>query len=643
MLSKSKKREALKNTVRTRAVSISVSRQDDTDSNTLSFVFVSNDNAGVRYDWGSGEYYNEILDVTGAKVHRLNTFFKDHLRSVDSAVGKISNVRVEDMQLIGDVTFGSDEDSQRIFRKYSEGILTDVSIGYEIRKYNVKPSANNERDNVTVTEFDIFEVSAVGIGFDSGAKKRSDDENLLTGDSDMNEELLQRIDALEKLVKRTSDEDKELKELSIRKDAEVLAENERLKAENADMKRRSDIIATAMKYGTNVELRDKFIADTTKSVVDFQVAILESRAAETVGHTSKVDEVDSRKKMIDAMVDGLALRVGANISTPHADADKYRYASLVSIGNALLPEKNKSLNPVEVAERSLLTGDFPLLLQAVGARVLTSEFEAQTATFKMWMNQVDVPDFRVMSELTTSVGGGRLDKTLENGDLKELSGTEKAESWKIRSFGNKFVLTREMIINDDLGNFTNLLATFGRMAINTANGISYDILQLKGDYATYKMADGLSVYAAGRNNSATDALSPAALSAGRLAMSKHKASDGKTPLNIRPKYLIVSPALEETAREILGATNKISSTANTGEINVHQNSLILIVDAEIESDTAWYLVAERRTLKMGYLAGTNRSPVVKLNDSSLIRTTFEGVFDVGVMVEDYRGLYRGNV
>lgn len=643
MLSKSQKREALKNTVRTRAVSISVSRQDDTDSNTLSFVFVSNDNAGVRYDWGSGEYYNEILDVTGAKVHRLNTFFKDHLHSVDSAVGKISNVRVEDMQLIGDVTFGSDEDSQRVLSKYSEGILTDVSIGYEIRKYDVKPSANNERDNVTVTDFDIFEVSAVGVGFDSGAKKRSDDENLLMGDSSMNEELLQRIAALEKLVNRTSDEDKELKGLSVRKDAEVLAENERLRAENADMKRRSDIIATAMKYGTNVELRDKFITDTTKSVIDFQVAILESRAAETVGHTSKVDEVDSRKKMIDAMVDGLALRVGANISTPHADSEKYRYASLVSIGNALLPEANKSLNPIEVAERSLLTGDFPLLLQAVGARVLTSEFEAQTATFKMWMKQVDVPDFRVMSELTTSVGGGRLDKTLENGDLKELSGTEKAEQWKIRSFGNKFVLTREMIINDDLGNFTNLLATFGRMAINTANGISYDILQLKGDYANYKMADGVSVYAAGRNNSATDALSPAALSAGRLAMSKHKASDGKTPLNIRPKYLIVSPALEDTAREILGATNKISSTANTGEINVHQNSLILIVDAEIESDTAWYLVAEHRTLKMGYLAGTNRSPVVKLNDSSLIRTTFEGVFDVGVMVEDYRGLYRGNV
>jgi phage major head subunit gpT-like protein len=346
--------------------------------------------------------------------------------------------------------------------------------------------------------------------------------------------------------------------------------------------------------------------------------------------------------MIDAMVDGLALRVGAKLNKPHADADKYRHAPLIAIGNALLAEEQRSYNPSEVAERSLLSGDFPLLLQSVGARVLTSEFEAQTATFKAWMKEVDVPDFRVMTDLTSSIGGGRLDKTLENGDLKELSGNEKGEQWKLESFGNKFILTREMLINDDLGNFTNMIATFGRMAMTTANGIAYDLLQNKGDYSAYKMSDGSGMYVASRNNSATDALSATALSAGRLAMSKHKSIDGKTPLNITPKYLIVSPALEVTAREILGALSKVGAD-NVNVPNVHQNSYELIVDPEIESDTAWYLLADYRTLKMGYLAGTNRSPVTKVNDSTVSRTIYEGVFDIGVVAEDYRGLYRGNV
>jgi len=170
------KREVLKGISHTRGVSITNTRADDLPANTLSFVFVSNDNGGQRYDWSSGETYTEELDVLGASSSRLNTFFKNHNRSVDDAIGKISNVRVTDGMVVGNVTFGTDDESQRIFSKYSEGILTDVSIGYEIRDYTVTRGADNEQDTVLVTDFDIFEVSAVGIGFDSGAKKREKEE-----------------------------------------------------------------------------------------------------------------------------------------------------------------------------------------------------------------------------------------------------------------------------------------------------------------------------------------------------------------------------------------------------------------------------------------------------------------------------------
>ena len=635
--------EALKDVTRTKGVSVSVSRDADSD-NTLSFVFVSNDNGGKRYDWGTGDYYTEELVVGGANLERLNTFFKDHHRSVDSAVGKVGNPRVEGGQLIGDVTFGTDDGSQRVFSKYLEGILTDVSIGYEIRDYEVVQGADNELDTVRVTNFDIFEVSAVGIGFDGGAKKREKDENV--GSSKMNKEELERFLALQAMVERTADETAEMKKLMVirdNKELELETERKRLLDENIELKRQADVNATCDAHNVSSSERKAFIDNKDMNIDAVRAKILADLEGVTPPHSQKIDNPNARSNMIDGMVDALAMRAGANIENPHADAEKYRYASLVSIGNLLLPESERSFNPSEVAERSLLTGDFPLLLQSVGARVLTTEFEAQTASYKAWMKEVDVPDFRVMTDLTTSTGGGRLDKTLENGDLRELSGTEKGESWKIESFGNKFVLTREMIINDDLGNFTNLIATFGQMAMTTANGIAYDILQGKGDYSSYKMADGSGIYVGARNNSATAILSPDAISAGRLAMSKHMSVDGNTPLNITPKYLIVTPALEQVAREILGATNKISADANTGEINVHQNSLELIVDSEITSDTAWYMLADRRTFKMGFLQGTNRSPVTKLNDTSISRTIYEGVFDIGATVEDYRGLYRGNV
>ena len=639
MPKKMNKREALLNQTHTRAMGVSVSRSGDTD--TLEFVFVSDDNGGTRFDWGSGEYYTEELDVNGANVERLNTFFKDHWRNVDSAVGKVHDVRVDNGQLVGKVTFGSDEDSQRVFSKYNEGILTDVSIGYEIRDYKVSVSAENERDVVTVSDFDIFEVSAVGIGFDSGAKKRSEDNFI--EDRIMTEDQLQRLAELEAMSKRTKKELEELKDLEAKRDAEKKekddTEKRDLKAQISEMKREKEVNAIALSHG---ERGAKLLAgNATATPEEFRALLLDEIAKDQPNQTIMQDD-NTRGKMIDAIVDGLALRVGAGaLKNPHADSHLYRGASLSTIANLLLPESDRSFDANIVAERALVSGQFPLLLLSVGNRVLEAEFEAQSQTYKAWVKEVDVPDFRSNIDIVTG-RGGRLDKTLENGDLKELGISESAESWALESFGNKFVLTRQMIINDDLGAFTNLIAEFGAMAMTTANGIVYDILSSKGSYSNYKMADGSAIFnTTTHKNKASVALSPASLSAGRLAMSKHKSIDGKTALNIKPKYLIVGAGLEQTAREILGATNKIDPDANTGEINVHQNSLELVVDYEL-NDTEWYLSAERRTIKVGYLAGTNRQPSVKMNDSTLVRTTFEGLFDLGVVAEDYRGLYQGN-
>ncbi len=636
------KKEMLRNLTRTRSVGCIAQRsaeQGQTDS-TLTFTFVSDDNAGMRYDWGSGEYYNEILDVNGANTSRLKTFFKDHVRNVDGALAKVTNTRVENGQLIGDVTFGSDVDSQRIYTKYAEGILTDVSIGYEIRDYKIEQGANNERDNVTVTSYEVFEVSAVGIGFDKGANKR--EEELNGGDIDMNKKLQARLVELSANMERTAEENKELTGLMALRDSEELARAEELKtmkAENANLLRQAGLQALAERHGVDKTELQTYLDDATKTTDMLRDAILEKRVETTP--TIIPSQLDADTNMRMAIKDGLALRAGITVEKPHPDAEQYRYASLISIGNALLPENDRSMNPNTVAERSLLTGDFPLMLQSIGARVLTSEFEANTGSYKVWCKEVDVPDFRVMTDVTGSMGGGRLAKVKENGDLVELGGKESAETWKIGSYGNTFILTREAMINDDLGTFTGLIAGFGEMAQRTANGIAYDVLQQKGDFLNYKMGDGSGVFIAGRNNSATDVLSSNALSAGKLAMSKHLGLDGKTPLNIAPKFLIVPPALEVTALEILGAMNKLGAD-NTGVPNVNKSAYVLVVDAEISSDTAWYLLAERRTIKLGFLAGTNRSPVVKTNDSSISRTKLEGVFDIGGVVEDYKGMYRGN-
>ena len=183
------KRDALLGVLHARAESIPPSTNEENDRK-LTFTIISPDNDGMRYDWYSGESYVERLDPLGAKTDRLNTFFKDHNRGVDDAIGKVESVRMDGDSLKADVVFGSDADS--ILTKYREGVLTDVSIGYAINTYEVE-EREGEADVVTVTEFDIYELSAVGIGFDRGAKHERAMDNI---DEKQLREIGKRLDTV---------------------------------------------------------------------------------------------------------------------------------------------------------------------------------------------------------------------------------------------------------------------------------------------------------------------------------------------------------------------------------------------------------------------------------------------------------------
>ena len=177
---------------------------DDT-KRLIPFIIVSKDNAGLRYDWYSDEIYEERLDVKGATFDTLRTFFKDHEMSVDTAIGRIENTRIEGGEIKCDVIFGSDEDSDTIYRKFREGILSDVSIGYSIQEV-VETEREGQVTEVLVTKFNILELSAVWRGFDKNATIGRSKENLkeevtqneeTESDSLLKEKRKREIDLLE--------------------------------------------------------------------------------------------------------------------------------------------------------------------------------------------------------------------------------------------------------------------------------------------------------------------------------------------------------------------------------------------------------------------------------------------------------------
>lgn len=166
------KNKRLIDSLRTRKFERSASIISDainTETRTISFIIVSNQNAGDRFDWWEGQAFIEEIDPNGADTSRLRTFFTDHNPTSLNAIGRITNIRLDtDGQIKCDVVFGTSTMANEIFTRYVEGILTDVSIGYNIDDV-VETEKKGEPTHVMVTRFTILELSSVWSGFDSGA------------------------------------------------------------------------------------------------------------------------------------------------------------------------------------------------------------------------------------------------------------------------------------------------------------------------------------------------------------------------------------------------------------------------------------------------------------------------------------------
>lgn len=159
----------------------------DVGSRSVTAV-VASETPVLKPDWAREEMVPEILLMSGFiganKVPLLNS----HSRwSTDDVLGSVDGIRVENDQLIGTVTFS--ETADRAFRLVSEGHLTDVSIGYQIKERTYVPKGETlvirERPfrgpaNV-VTRWAVKEVSVTPIGADVTAKFRELEEPIFGG------------------------------------------------------------------------------------------------------------------------------------------------------------------------------------------------------------------------------------------------------------------------------------------------------------------------------------------------------------------------------------------------------------------------------------------------------------------------------
>ena len=73
-------------------------------------------------------------------------------------------------------------------------------------------------------------------------------------------------------------------------------------------------------------------------------------------------------------------------------------------------------------------------------------------------------DFRAKTRLMLDSAGIGLERVNEHGEFKSGTMAEAAESYRLETFGRIFGITRQALVNDDVGAFTDLPRRLGQAA-----------------------------------------------------------------------------------------------------------------------------------------------------------------------------------
>lgn len=604
-------------------------------------ILISTETPLRRVDYWSGEAYDEVLlhgqeniDLTRAQNAKLR-WMHGSGKYGELPLGRLENVRIENKELRATAHFSeANPDAEMFWRMVEEGTLSEISVGGKKQDVRIT-QREGDVPLVEVVRWEFQEASLVDIGADPKAGiGRS--ENFNEGDIMDKLEILRR--ELDALKSGGADQDAINRKIDeVNKEAgRVAADKQKVEAKLADLQRRESIrtIAEAHAGLIDGDELNRALEDPKMDENAFARALLAKKVEKQAD--VKFTKTDAEANISRSVAQGLIMRFGGKIENPDADAHKYVGASMLEIARAITGYDG--FDKEGLIQRAMSTSDFPILLSNVANKMLDLAYTEANATFDVWTQAVDVKDFKqgVAAHMQT---GGKLQKIAENGELKNIEFGENGETFKLETYGAKFRVTRQMLINDDLGAFQKFFDEFGVMARRSANSIVYDLLQGRGDFKNYKMSDGKAIFDATshENYDATGAvISTAPLTSARTKMRRQEENGVK--LNITPKYLLVSPENETAALQLLHSESDPSATHN-GVVNVHRNTLDIVVESELEA-TPWYLAAPRRTIKVLYLQGTGRKPIVRESDRNLSGVTFECVFDFGVYAEDFRGLYK---
>ncbi|HWW46552.1 MAG TPA: hypothetical protein VNZ94_01780 [Xanthobacteraceae bacterium] len=422
--------------------------------------------------------------------------------------------------------------------------------------------------------------------------------------------------------------------------------------------RSSEITSLALRHAMPVDFATQHIGAGT-SIDEVRKLVLDE-----VAKRSSQTQINSRVQVItdegDTIRSAVETAIGhrANPASVKIEGDNPARAwlgmSLLEMGRSFVEETTgqrlRGLGRFELAGRLLgldsglrsggmmSTSDFPAILANVVSKRMRNAYEVAPQNWRPLGRQSNAPDFKQRAVVQLS-NLPQFKKVNEGGEFQYAGLSEGQEVYSLGTYGRIVAVTRQTLINDDLGAFDRLPTLLGRAAAETEASIFWAIIT-----GNAQMGDSKALFHADHKNvaSAGDDISIATLNEGRAAMRKQRGLAKKEadaePLNLAPRFLVVSPDNETVAQQFLADIRATES----GKVNPFANSLQQITEARLTGG-AWYLWADPAmidTIEYAWLEGEEGLFTEQRLGFEVDGLEVKGRIDFAAKAIDWRGVYR---
>lgn len=532
--------------------------------------------------------------------------------SASSVIGRVLSASVSGGRGVAKIQISRAPDVEPIWRRLEEGTLRNVSVGYRVFRY--EPFQADGQTIHRAVDWEPYEISLVAVPVDAAAGVRGEASAIRA--TALEPDILAEALPVPEITESVMTTENHAADSVPAADA-TRAAADAIQAERSRMASLTPVVTAARGRVPQQALDDLHVraqsegwtAEALRAALwDAAVASAQPPSIPAAPAVQVGTSGDDPAKIIDAMATAIAVRSMPGFR-PLAGDDHWRnFVGIADKPTKLLEEmalaRGERVSPRHMSrlvERAFhSTSDFPLLLENAGNKMLLSGYEMAAPTFRRVFREVAFKDFKEHRFLGLGDFPGLLPLG-EGGEIKSGTISERRERITPNTYGRSMSVTQQMLINDDLGAFTEFGAMIGQRVAQDENGLAYAVINTaSGDGPT--LAEGsAAVFTTGRGNKASSGttIDVTNLAAARAAIMKQKTLDG-LPIAIGSQMLlVVGPDRELLARQITATF----TASQTNAVNPYAGFIDVVVEPLIQGNR-WYLFAAgTRPYAFGYVNG----------------------------------------